>query len=258
MTRSVLYRGHVAHARHDAHARRFRYPAFVAGVDLDELPALDRSLRLFGYNRARLFALRDRDYADDGRTPVAAWHAAQLAARGLARPARVELVTWLRSTGYLFNPVSFFVGRDAAGTIESVVALVRNNYGGRHTYVLAPAERRDDPRGRAGDTFRVDKAFFVSPFLHGPATYDFRFGAGPRLDIGMDVRRPDGARVLTAHLGGVPRPLTDRALAAAAVRYPLMSLQVIALIYGEALLAHARGVPFRRPGPDHAVTEPPP
>ena len=255
--RSVLYRGHVVHVRGDEHARRFRYPVFVAGVDLAELPALDRSLRLFGHNRARLFALRDRDYAadddgDGGGTSLAAWHARELAARGLTPPARVELVTWLRTAGYVFNPVSFFIGRDAAGAIESVVALVRNNYGGRHTYVLGPAERRGH------DTFRVDKAFFVSPFLHGPATYDFRFGAGPRLDVHMDVRRPDGTRVLMAHLGGSPRPLCDRALAAAAVRYPLMSLQVIALIYGEALLAHARGVPFRRPGPDHAVTEPPP
>jgi len=261
VSRSVLYRGHVVHTRHDAHARRFRYPAFVAGVDLDELPVLDRSLGLFGYNRARLFSLRDRDYDDDGgRTSLAGWHAAQLAARGLPAPAQVELVTWLRSAGYVFNPVSFFIGRDAAGAIASVVALVRNNYGGRHTYVLGPEERLDDPlddRRDGAAAFRVAKVFFVSPFLHGPATYDFRFGGGARLDVRMDVRRPDGTRVLVAHLGGDPRPLTDRALAAAAVRYPLMSLQVIALIYGEALLAHARGVPFRRPGTDHAVTEPP-
>ncbi|HUQ03147.1 MAG TPA: DUF1365 domain-containing protein [Kofleriaceae bacterium] len=271
MTRSVLYRGQLVHVRSDEHARRFRYPVFVAGVELDELPALDRARRLFAYNRASLFSLRDRDYVDRGAvTSIADWHRAQLARRGLPVPARVELVTWLRTAGYVFNPVSFFVGRDTHGAIASVVALVRNNYGGRHTYVLGPDERRDDERRddeRRDDrdrattcaTFRVDKAFFVSPFLHGPATYDFRFGTRrDRLDIHMDVRRPDGARVLMAHLGGAPTPFTDRALAAAALRYPLMSLQVIALIYGEALLAHARGVPFRRPGRDHAVTDAPP
>jgi hypothetical protein len=132
--------------------------------------------------------------------------------------------------------------------------------------VLGPDERRGggadganrgDNANSAGVTFRVDKAFFVSPFLHGPATYDFGFGDGGRLDVSTDVRRPDGTRVLLAHLGGTPTPFTDRALAAAAVRYPLMSLQVIALIYGEALLAHARGVPYRRPGPDHAATDAP-
>jgi DUF1365 family protein len=240
--RSVLYRGQLVHVRTDEHARRFRYPVFIAGIDLDELPALARACRLFAYNGRSLFSVRDRDYGE-GATSIAAWHRAQLARRGLPAPARVELVTWMRTAGYVFNPASFFLGRDASGAIESVVVEVRNNYGGRHTYVLGPGERR------------VPKSFFVSPFLHGAATYDFHFGAGPRLDIHMDVRRPDGRRVLMAHLGGAPTPFTDRALAAAALRYPLMSLQVIGLIYGEALLAHVRGVPFRRPGPDHAVTE---
>jgi DUF1365 family protein len=240
--RSVLYRGQLVHVRADEHARRFRYPVFIAGIDLDELPELARTRRLFAYNRLSLFSLRDRDYGD-GATSIAAWHRAQLAQRGLPQPARVELVTWMRTAGYVFNPVSFFLGRDAKGTIGSVVAEVRNNYGGRHTYVLGPDERR------------VEKRFFVSPFIHGAATYDFQFGDGARLDIHMDVRRPDGRRVLMAHLGGTPTPFTDRALAAAALRYPLMSLQVIGLIYGEALLAHLRGVPFRRPGPDHGVTE---
>jgi DUF1365 family protein len=260
--RSVLYRGQLVHVRSDEHARRFRYPVFIAGLDLDELPALDRARRLFAYNHAGLFSLRDRDYGEpagtsDGTRSVTEWHRAQLARRGLPAPARVHLVTWLRTAGYVFNPVSFFLGYDAGDTLATVVAEVRNNYGGRHTYVMGPEERRDDGDGDGTYvTYRVDKAFFVSPFLHGPATYDFRFGArAARLDVHMDVRRPDGARVLMAHLGGVPTPFTDRALAAAALRYPLMSLQVIALIYGEALLAHARGVPYRRPGADHAVTE---
>lgn len=268
---SVLYRGEVVHVRHDEHAHRFRYPVYVAGLDLDELEALPARVRLFSLDRPNLFSLYRRDHAcaqgasasgvdevgrNGGARALREGHAAVLAAHGLPRPARVELVTWLRTAHYLFNPVSFFVGRDAAGRIESVLAEVRNNYGGRHSYVLGPAERLPDRRGKVG--FRVEKLFFVSPFIHGPATYDFWFSEGERLDIHMDVRRPTGEPLLTAHLRGAPSPLTDRALAVAAVRYPLMSLQVIALIYGEALAAHLRGVPYRRPGPDHAVTEPPP
>ena len=109
--------------------------------------------------------------------------------------------------------------------------------------------------GPAGARFVVGRAFFVSPFLHGDARYAFEFAAGPpdapRLAVHMDVDRPDGERVFVAHLAGVRVPLTDRALAAAAVRFPLMSLQVVALIYGEAVWNHLRRVPFRRPGPDH-------
>lgn len=274
--RSVLYRGDLVHVRHDEHARRFRYPVYIAGLDLDELPALARATRLFSLDRPDLFSVQTRDYActRGGARTLRDGHAAELAAHGLPAPERVELITWLRTAHFLFNPVCFFVGRDRAGAITSVLAEVRNNYGGRHSYVLGPAERIAAARpGRTG--FRVPKAFFVSPFLHGPATYDFWFSDDPaRLDVHMDVHRPagdahfggtpasltdrTGAALLTAHLRGTPALLTDRALAAAALRYPLMSLQVIGLIYAEALLAHARGVPYRRPGPAHAVTEPPP
>ena len=255
---SSLYRGHLLHARLDEHARTFRYPVCVAALDLDELAALHARLRLFSYNRRNVFSLHDRDYGDgDGATALAAQHRAALAEHGLPAPVRTTLVTQLRTADYVFNPVSFFVGHDRAGRIETVVAEVNNNYGGRHRYVLGPEQRRPDRRGRA--RFVVDKTFFVSPFLHGPARYEFAFAddgpAAEGLEVHMDVARPDAPRpFFVASLRGARRPLTDRALAAAALRYPLMSVQVIALIYGEALYAHARRVPFRRPGPDHRPT----
>lgn len=259
MTTSALYRGHLVHVRTDTHARRFRYPICVAALDLAALDRLHARLRLFSYNRRNLFSLHDRDYgqADDPALDLRGRHRAVLAAHDLPTPARTTLVTQLRTADYVFNPVSFFLGHDRADRLETVVAEVNNNYGGRHRYVLGPDQRQPDRPGRA--RFVVDKTFFVSPFIHGPARYQFGFadrGADAAgLDIRMDVARPDQPRpFFVAHLRGDRRPLTDRALLAAAVRYPLMSVQVIALIYGEALLAHARGVSFRRPGPDHAPT----
>ncbi|MBK9035937.1 MAG: DUF1365 domain-containing protein [Myxococcales bacterium] len=252
MIRSALYRGHLVHVRRDQHARQFRYPIVTAHLDLDELPALHRALRLFSHNRANLWSLHDVDYDDAGRGLVAGYHA-RLAEAGLPRPARARLVTQLRTANYVFNPVSFFLGYDPAGALQSVIADVRNNYGGRHRYALGPAERAPAGPGRA--RFVVDRTFFVSPFLHGDARYQFEFDAGPPdgdgLDVRMDVDRPDGARVFVAHLRGARVALDDRALVRAAVRYPLMSVQVIALIYGEAVWNHLRGVPFRRPAPDH-------
>ena len=63
MARSALYRGAVMHARTDEHARRtFRYPVYVASLDLTELAALDRDLRWFSHGGTNLFALHDRDY----------------------------------------------------------------------------------------------------------------------------------------------------------------------------------------------------
>ena len=287
--RSALYRGTLMHARRDEHARRtFRYPVYVASIDLDELPALDRELRLFSHVRPNLFSLDDHDYAT-GAGGLRAGHARLLAEHGLPAPASARLVTNLKVLGYVFNPVSFFLGYNADGALTSVVAEVNNTYGGRYRYVLGPAQRiepppptepRPAPLGEPADAppprlaplvepteprpapraagarvgFRHRRELFVSPFLHGPRLYEFWFDApqdGETLAIGMHVDTPDGERVFVARLHGERRPLTDRALAAAALRYPLMTLQVIGLIHFEALRLRLRGVPYRRPGPDH-------
>jgi hypothetical protein len=250
--RSALYRGDLVHARRDHLARRtFRYPVFMAAIDLDELPALDRDLRLFSHGRANLYALHDRDY-EGGRGGLRAAHAAVLATHDIPAATSVRLVTNLRIAGYVFNPVSFFLGYDAAGALASVVAEVNNTYGGRFRYVLGPAHRIAGTGDRIG--FRHDRELFVSPFLHGPRSYELWFDTprdGADLAITMHVDTPAGDRIFTAQLAGARRSLTDRALLAAAVRYPLMSLQVIGLIHFEALKLRLLGVPYRRPGPDH-------
>lgn len=250
MTRSALYRGTLLHARRDEHARTFRYPVYVASLDLDELPALDRALRLFSHRRRNLFSLDDRDYTTGAPHGLRAGFTALLAAHGLPAPAAARLVTNLKVLGYVFNPVSFFLGYDAAGALAAVVAEVNNTYGGRHRYVLGPAQRIAHPSGRVG--FRHRRELFVSPFLHGPCDYEFWFDApldGP-LAITMHVDAPRG-RVFVARLTGERHELTDRALAAAAVRYPWMTAQVIGLIHYEAWKLRLRGAPYHRPGPDH-------
>jgi cyclopropane-fatty-acyl-phospholipid synthase len=266
--------GSVMHARDDEHAHRaFRYPVYVAAIDLGELDALDRELRLFSHGGWNLFALHDRDY-EGGAPGVAGAVADLLAANGLPPPHATRLVTHLRVAGYVFNPVSFFLNYGATGELTSVIAEVNNTYGGRRRYVLGPENRigpqgpQTEPSGdrRSADRHRVGfrhvRELFVSPFLHGPAIYDFWFDApldGDRLAIAMHVTRPGSVqRIFVARLAGRRRPLRDRTLLAAAVRYPLMTAQVIGLIHLQALKLRMLGVPYLRPGPDHRPSPDPP
>jgi DUF1365 family protein len=252
--RSGLIRGHLMHARNDEHARRtFRYPVYLAALDLDELPALDRELVVFSRGKRNLFAFHDDDY-EAGARGVAAALADLLAANQLPVPHTTRLITNLRVAGYVFNPVSFFLNYDAAGALVSVIAEVNNTYGGRRRYVLGPDQRITDGARGSQIGFRHIRELFVSPFLHGPASYDFWFDApldGDRLAVTMHVTRPTGERIFVARLAGARHALTDRALLAAALRYPLMTAQVIGLIHLQAVKLRLRGVPFFRPGPDH-------
>jgi DUF1365 family protein len=256
---SALYRGELMHARHDEIAKRpFRYGVYVAALDLDELPALDRELRLFSHRSRNVFSFDERDYAatlspslrsTDQRGELRASLAALREANGLPVPATTRLVTNLRAFGYTFNPVSFFLDYDAGGALVSAIAEVNNTYGGRFRYVLGPAQRIADRR----IGFRHVRELFVSPFLHGPATYDFWFDApldAQALAIEMHVHHDDGRR-FTARLTGTRAPLSDRTLVAAALRYPLMSMQVIGLIHYEALKLRLAGAPYQRPDRDH-------
>jgi DUF1365 family protein len=264
--RSALYRGEVFHSRRDRFAQRhFRYPVMTSVIDLDELPQLHRALRCFSYNRPNLYALHDRDYRDaakyEGAGGVRAAALALFAEAGIAAPRSIRLVTNLRIAGYVFNPVSYFLGYDEAGALQAVIAEVNNTYGGSKRYVLGPAQRMASAASggaaAAAPAFRHVRDLFVSPFLHGPASYDFHFDTpldGERLDIRMDVHAGDaaeGPRIFVARLEGKRAELTDRALLAAAVRYPLMTLQVIGLIHYEAVKLRWLGVPYRTPGPDH-------
>ncbi len=245
---SALVRGELLHARADLHTHRtFRYPVYVAALDLAELPALHDRLRLFSVERRNLMSLHAADYR---ALPVAAL-AAVRAANDLPAASTTVLITNPRVLGYTFNPVSFFLGYDAGGALTSVIAEVNNTYGGRFRYVLGPRERLSDRGTRVG--FRHVRELFVSPFLHGPASYEFWFDVprgGQRFAIDMHVEQA-GHRTFTARLTGTRAPLTDRALLAAALRYPMMTVQVIALIHYEALKLHALRVPYRPAPPDH-------
>ena len=240
MIRSRLCTGTLMHRRLEAPGRRFTYPLFMLLLDLDELPSL--RLRLFGHNRARPLALHDRDHFDGG--PLRAAVEAELRRAGLAPPGgRIVLLTLPRVFGYVFNPVSFYYCYDPLGRLVARVAEVNNTFGDRHVYA------------GSGSVWRDRKAMHVSPFfpMAGSYLWDLPEPDASRVDARVDLTR-EGRPVLQARLTLTPRPLTDRALAAALVRYPLLTLKVTAAIHTQALRLWWRGAPvFRRPAYDPAA-----
>ena len=70
MSASFLYPGTVVHTRLRPVRHRLRYRMLNMLLDLDELPGLDRRLRLFGHNRRALFSFHDADHGDGSATPL--------------------------------------------------------------------------------------------------------------------------------------------------------------------------------------------
>ncbi len=247
---SCLFHGSLSHARRRPVEHRFRYPATMFYLDLDELPALDR-LRLFGVNRRALFGYRDRDHVDGGPGAARDKIAAFLRAGGFdPSRMRIHLLTQCRLFGYVFNPVSFFYAYEASGALAAIVAEVNNTFGERLLYLLDDPKRAPDPAHPEIDRFRARKHLHVSPFVSMDAEYDFGFAPiGDRLSVHI-AETEHGEPFFEAHLWGKRAPLDDHALARLALRTPLLTLRVTAGIHWQALHLWRKGVPFyRQPAP---------
>ena len=241
--KGALYDGTVTHQRLRPRRHRLRYRLFQLLLDLDELPQMERRLRLFGYNRPAIFSLHDRDHLAGEARPLRPQVESILRAAGMdICGGPIRLLCMPRVLGYVFNRLSIFYCHQPSGELAAVVLEVNNTFDERHCYVLEAA-------ANAGEVVRRDggKTFFVSPFLGLDMTYDFRISApAERVATAIVGRDPAGAPLIVATFLGRRRPLRDREFAAAFIRHPLLTLKVVAAIHWEAARLAAKGFGLRR------------
>jgi DUF1365 family protein len=243
--RSHLLEGTVRHRRSERTGYALAHDVYYVALDLDELDHLPRTIPILGRNRRAIVEFRDADHLPEPATDLARDLRAHLAASGFdAADWRIQLVTNLRVFGYVFNPASFYLCRDAAGGLRVVVVEVHNTYGGRHLYTLAGSDAPSADRLRDS----MPKAFFVSPFIGMAGEYRVAVrDEDDSLTIGIALSH-DGRPVLSASLALRRRPLTTMGLLWMLIRHPLMTQRTIGLIHWHALRLWLRRVPFHRHG----------
>jgi DUF1365 family protein len=226
-TAPALYRVQVTHGRTEGVKHAFRYRHAMWLIDVDEVPELPRGLRWLARFRAA-------DHLGDPDATLRENVDRYLAVHDIDLDGgRVALLTNARSLGYVFNPVSVFWCHDHSGAVRAVIAEVHNTHGERHCYLLEP-----DAQGRA----EADKAFSVSPFFGVDGAYEITCPepAG-HLDLRIVLRRHDQV-VFGARVHGTRE--TSRPVLAQALRWPLASYRVTALIRFEGLRLWSRRLPI--------------
>jgi DUF1365 family protein len=235
---SGLFVGTVRHRRFGTVANEFRYPLFMLYLDLGELDRVFTGRWLWSARRPALAWFRRADHWGDPEVPLDSAIRDFVYERTARRPTGpIRLLTHLRYLGYVQNPVSFYYCFDPEGAeVECVVAEVTNTpWGERHLYVVPRTD---------GGAVSFAKAFHVSPFQPMEQVLSWRFTApGGRLAVHM-VNRERGAPVFDATLLLKRREITGRTLAAALLRFPSMTLAVVARIYWQALRLWLQGAPF--------------
>jgi DUF1365 family protein len=244
---SAVYEGWVRHRRHSPHTHEFRYRICMLYLDLDEVDRLFAGRWLWSAGARNLAEFRRRDYLGDPGLPLAeAVRERVQAETGKASRGPIRLLTHLRYFGHCFNPVSFYYCYAEDGkTLETIVAEITNTpWKERHSYVLpvASAQRHGHALG-----WTFAKAFHVSPFLPMQRGYAWRLTTpAETLRVHMDVCDGDACEV-DATLVLARRPVNAANLARVLLRFPAMTLRIVAAIHWQALRLWLR----RNPVYDH-------
>jgi len=248
----ALYFGEVAHERQRPRKHRLRYSVFSLLVDVDRISELSAESSLFAYNRSGLFSVHDKDHGDLDNGSLADCARRRLRDAGFGHADhRIDLLCYPRLLGYAFNPLSVYFCYAATGVLAAIIYEVHNTFGERHAYVIAV-----DDDARAVIRQQGEKEFFVSPFIPMDCAYKFRVQPpGDHVRVVMRVEDSEGL-LLAASFNARRRPFSDRNLAFAALRYPLMTVKIIAGIHWEALKLWRKGAPYfqHKPAEGRAIT----
>jgi hypothetical protein len=230
------------HHRLEPVKRKFVYRLFMFYLDLDEVEALAKRLRLLSRDRFNLFTFRDRDHLSLGADTLRENLARYLRTKGVEiGGGKIFLLTHLRTLGHVFNPVSFYFCFDEQGEPLCAVPEVGNTFKELKPYLL---ERRTLKDGLFRE--RQTKNFYVSPFIDLDTSFDFQLRVpAERLHIQIDDYQ-DGRKFFLSALMGERRPLSDGSLVRSFLRIPFVTLKVITLIHYHAMALYLKRLRFHR------------
>jgi DUF1365 family protein len=246
---SCLYKATVMHHRLSPKEHRFHYDIFMFYLDLDEIDALSKSLKLMSRNRFNLFNFRDKDHLQLPReNPDTSKNIRQHITDYLLQHGvdigngRIMVLTNLCTAGYQFNPVSFYYCYDEQDNPVCAIVEVCNTFKEMKPYFLGVDTKQ-------GDAFKLntEKYFYVSPFIDMDTNFDFDLNIpGEKLQVRIDDYDKEGKRFFISTLQGKRKSLSDTNLFLFFISFPLITLKVIALIHWQAIRLWLKKIPFHK------------
>jgi len=241
---SCIFEGEVRHARYRPKENRFSMSVFFAYLDLAELEMVFSGRWFWSAKGVNLAYLRRKDHFGDPSLTIDESVRRLVQERTGTRPTGpVRMLCHLRYFGHNFNPATFYYCYDAVGSrIETIVVEVHNTpWGEVHCYVV---DERDNIGTQVKRRFRLKKDFTVSPFMPMDLEYNWTF-TEPENSVNVQMQDYDAAGLIfEADLSAERREITGRSLGLMLLKYPLVTVKVIAGIYWQAFRLWVKGVPF--------------
>ena len=255
---SAIYTGTVRHRRFSPKQHAFEYRVFMMYLDTLEIETLFSlskfwSLTQFApvqFKRADFHI--DRDHIEQKELPDIAESVRNTiqTVTGLRPAGPIRMLVNLRYWGICMNPLSTYYCFDEAGeNLVAILAEVHNTpWNQRHAYVLT------------GENFthkqqvNFVKELHVSPF--NPVAMDYRWhSTTPNKTLALHLENwQNNTKIMDASLTLVREPINASSMNRILIRFPWMTVKVIAGIYWQALKLWWKGVPIYN-HTDHKSTQ---
>ncbi|WP_370261785.1 DUF1365 domain-containing protein [Limnobacter sp.] len=246
--------GLVKHRRSKPKANGFTTGACFVKLRFERKPGPAKANGLLAIDQKGLLAVQARHYGFEPHAMPFAQLLEQLHKKvqtltGEVLDGAVDLHTFPKVLGYVFNPVSFWYFHNHHGTCRAILCEVNNTFGERHFYLLNDELKRDVPIDH-GMLLHATKVFHVSPFFPVSGRYEFRFAnVGPRTVARINYFEDQTLQLSTSVSGELSHPsagLWGRTL----VKYGWFTLAVIIKIHWQAVKLLFKGAKFhRKPAP---------
>jgi len=236
---SYIYTGTVIHKRFKPKIQVFNYNIFSLLIDLSEIDLLNKTLKIFSYNKFNIISFFDKDHGSRNGSSLRNWVINNLNKNNIeSKDVQIKLLCYPRIFGYVFNPLSVFYVYDKNSDLTSILYEVKNTFGEQHTYIFKIKKEQNLIQ------HMCKKKFHVSPFIEMNCIYFFRLlKPDNKISVIIDVQDPEG-KILYASQDGIKSELNNYNLMKSYIKHPLMTFKIIIAIHFEAFRLWTKGIKF--------------